>query len=172
MTRPFIKRARQILKPRFVLPLAAIVLVATIGGCVYLSELVGLGPRPPIVHLKSVELAHVTSGTIEMRLVFDVQNPNGFKVDIKRIDYQMTIRDRKIAIGRFDKLIEIEGNAVTPVKIPLRLDTGAILFILKDYVRDPKGVVVKLKGEVEASTSFGTWIVPVEQEKTIIQAPS
>ena len=173
MTIPLFKQAWKAARRRRALPIAAIVvaLLLTVGGCVYLSELVGLGPRPPTVHLKTVELAHLSSGSVEMRLVFEVQNPNGFKIELSRVDYQMTIRERKIASGRFDQPVEIAGDSATPVKIPLKLDTAALLYVLKDYVRDPKGVVVRLKGDVEVKTSFGTWIIPVEQEKTIIQAP-
>ena len=150
----------------------AVLLIAGAYGCVYLSEVIGLGPRPPTVSLTTVELTHLSSGSVELRLVLDVHNPNDFKINLSRVDYQATIRDRKIADGRMTGPIEMAASGVTPVKVPLKLDTAALLYVLKDYVRDPKGVVVRLKGEVEIKTSFGTWVIPFEQEKTVIQALS
>lgn len=127
---------------------AAVVLMLVIAGCAALRSQI----EAPRVTLASVGI--LSLGLLEQRfeLTLRVQNPNGFPIDIRGLDYQVALNGEPFAAGVSDTAARVPASGEALVRVPVTanlLDT--VQQVLKWRTAPPDAVDYALDGSVRLS---------------------
>lgn len=97
-------------------PLAAFTLTATLVGCGSMLEKV---VKKPKVELDRVDLTDTNLTSTTMVFVFEIDNPNGFDLNVDEITYKVHLADKEFASTKISDATKIPANGKSFVRIPL-----------------------------------------------------
>jgi LEA14-like dessication related protein len=127
---------------RWFAPLAVVVLVAGLGGCVSPQKV-----QAPSIVLQDVKLLDAEGLTQHLRVELLVSNPNDFDIPLTGLKFGMQMNGLDFAEGLSDQRIDIPrlGRAVVPVEV-----TVSVLAILKQIqaVQTKNGLDYRVAGTV------------------------
>lgn len=147
------------MKKTSALALALLAFVAA--GCAGLSELARVAFKEPRLTFRTatVEALDLEGATIGVK--FDLENPNGFGLDVARVGWGVEVEGTRIATGDMPGGLAIPANGVAPLTIPVRVrykDVPGIIGLLTSR-RD--AIAYKLSGSVGVRTPIGVVDLPV-----------
>lgn len=124
-------------------------------------------PEPPQIQLSSLAISDVSLSHANFVATVDLYNPNGFDLEIKRIEFTLFLNDVRIANGFSAKMFSIPAQANGMAEIRL----ASSFLDLFQFTRDLRGndrVFFHLIGEVKLGGPgvFGKTI-PIEREGTL-----
>ncbi len=127
---------------RWFAPLAVIVLLAGLGGCVTTQKI-----QSPSIVLQDVKLLNTEGLTQHLQVELLVSNPNDFDIPLTGLKFGMQMNGLDFAEGLSNQRIDIPrlGRAVVPVEV-----TVSVLAIMKQIqaVQKKNGVDYRVAGTV------------------------
>jgi LEA14-like dessication related protein len=144
-----------------VLTLAALLGAA---GCAGLSDLARSAFERPTLTFRSagIDALDLEGATVGLR--FDLQNPNGFGLDLARVGWGVEVEGTRIATGDMPGGLAIPAKGTAPLTVPVRIrfqDVPGIVSLLtsrRDEIR------YKVGGSVGVKTPVGIVDLPLEHE--------
>src|SRR5512144_1576965 len=101
------------------LPLAA-------AGCAGLQDLARAAFKDPKLTFRSATIQSLDLEGATVGFLFDLENPNGFGVDVAHIGYQVEAEGTRIAAGDLPGGLSVEANATSPLTCPVRVRFGDV----------------------------------------------
>lgn len=141
---------------------AALALVSlSAAGCAGLSELARVAFKEPHLTFRSatVESLDLEGATIGVK--FDLENPNGFGLDVARVGWGVEVEGTRIATGDMPGGLAIPASGVAPLTLPVRVryrDVPGIIGLLTSR-RD--SIAYKVAGTIGVRTPIGIVDLPV-----------
>ncbi len=127
---------------RWFSPLAVIVLIAGLGGCVAPQKV-----QAPSIALQDVKLLNTEGLTQYLRIELLVSNPNDFDIPLTGLKFGMQMNGLDFAEGLSDQRVDIPrlGRAVVPVEV-----TVSVLALMKQIqaVQKKNGLDYRVAGTV------------------------
>jgi LEA14-like dessication related protein len=124
-------------------------------------------PAPPQVQLSALEITDVSLSHANFLATIELFNPNGFDLDIKRIEFTLFLNDVRIANGMSAKMFSIpaEANGLAEVRLA---SSFLDLFRFTSSLSGKDRVAFHLVGEVKIGGPglLGTTI-PIERLGTL-----
>ena len=74
-------------------------------------------------------------GPLDFTLTLEVNNPNGYPLDIANVAYSAIIGRETVAEGDYRSDIRIEASQVTRVRVPLKLRTDALRNVMRKVLQ-------------------------------------
>lgn len=134
---------------------------AALAGCAGLSELARAAFQEPKLTFRSAAVESLDLEGATVGFTFDLENPNGFGVDVARVGWQMEVEQTRVAGGELPGGLAIRANATSPVTFPVRVrfrDVPGILSLLRGG-KDEIGY--RLSGAVGVKTPVGVVDLPL-----------
>src|SRR5512138_1189472 len=105
-------------KPALAVALASSLAVA---GCAGLQDLARAAFKDPKLTFRSATIQSLDLEGATVGFLFDLENPNGFGVDVARIGWQLEVEGNRVAGGDLPGGLGVKANATSPVTFPVRL---------------------------------------------------
>lgn len=139
----------------------ALAAVLALAGCAGLHDLArGALERPTLTFRSaSLEALDLEGATVGFR--FDLENPNGFGVDVARIGWNVEVEGTRIAAGELPGGLAVRARATAPVTFPVRVrfqDVPGIVSLLRGG-RDE--LAYRLSGAIGVRTPVGVVDLPL-----------
>jgi len=115
----------------------------------------------PEVTVKSVSLTGVDRKGVEMDFVLTVKNPNSYRLYLTGYRYDLLVSSILMSSGESHDEMEFAGNAVTDVRMPLRVEFQDVMKIVK-ATPDLDQIPYQLKAGLNMRTSFGPFTLPID----------
>lgn len=128
----------------------------------------------PIVTFNSVSIESIGLSSIGMRLFLNVENPNILGIEIKKVDYNVSINNiDDFADGSTDKPLKIERKTKeNPIEIPVNIKNKKIFSVVKSIISDPEKINYKATGKIYFGTFVGDISIPFSKESYIDNSES
>lgn len=143
--------------------LAMAVLALSLSGC-------ALFMKKPRVTLNDISVVGLDTDGVNLELLLSVQNSNTFDVALRGYTYDLRLMALPMAKGGARETLEFRRDAVTDVRLPLRLNYKNLIELLKRRP-DPDKVPYQLNAGFELETPFSTLTVPVDKSGTFAIPP-
>jgi LEA14-like dessication related protein len=119
----------------------------------------------PEIAVKDLQLAGVDRDGIEMDFLLTVTNPNSYSLKLTGYRYNLLVSALPLAKGENHEVVEFQGNAVTSVRLPVRISFHDLLEILKRRP-DPEHISYQLTAGFDLDTPVGAIGIPVDKSGT------
>jgi LEA14-like dessication related protein len=146
-------------RPALLASLATLTLV----GCAELGQYAAAALQRPKLTFRSATIQAFDLEGATVGFVFDLENPNGFGVDLARLGYGIEVEGNRVATGELPGGLRIPASGKAPLTFPVRVrfrDVPGIVSLLG--VRD--AVRYRLSGAVGVRTPLGVLDVPMSHE--------
>lgn len=143
------------------------VVALSAAGCAGLSDLARVAFEEPKLTFRAatVEALDLEGATIGVK--FDLENPNGFGLDVARVGWGVEVEGTRIATGDLPGGLAIPARGVAPLTIPVRVrfqDVPGIVGLLTSR-RD--AIAYRLSGKVGVRTPIGIVDLPVSHSDRV-----
>jgi LEA14-like dessication related protein len=143
------------LRPSLLLLALALALVP-LTGC---RSLARRAFKPPVVEVQDVRVRGIglTGGTLDVSL--SVQNPNGYRIEAKRVTYEFYLDTTRIVAGDIDQRVVLEQRGATQFTIPVTIGYAALGVAMREYLS--KGALdYRVSGQFTLVTPIGSFTRP------------
>lgn len=150
---------------------AAIGLAFLLAACAGVQQLARSAVKEPKLTFRSASLEALDMEGATVAFTFDIENPNGFGVDLARIGWTVDVEGTRIAAGEVPGGLQIRASATSPVAFPVRIrfqDVPGIVSLLgsgKDVIQ------YRLGGTLGVRTPLGIIDLPLSHED-LLRIPS
>jgi len=154
-------------KLALLLPLLPLLLAA----CAGIQDLARSAVKTPKLTFRSASIEALDLDGATVAFTWDLENPNGFGVDLARVGWSIDVEGTRIASGDVPGGLKIVANGTAPVTFPIRVrfqDVPGIVALLgsgKEVLR------YKLGGALGVRTPIGILDVPLSHED-LLRLPS
>ncbi len=142
----------------------ALVLPFLLAACAGLQDLAHSTVKNPKLTFRSASLQALDLEGATVAFTWDLENPNGFGVDLAKVGWTIDVEGTRIAAGDLPGGLKIRANGTAPVTFPVRVrfqDVPGIVSLLgsgKDSVR------YRLAGTLGVRTPIGILDLPLAHE--------
>lgn len=136
-------------------------------GCAGLSDFARSAVKEPKATFRSVSVAAFDLEGVTLDFVWDLQNPNGFGLDLASVGWSVDAEGKRVASGNAPGGLKIVANGTSPVTFPVRVrfrDVPGIVSLLgsgKDRIQ------YKLAATLGLRTPMGVLDVPLSREDSV-----
>ena len=120
----------------------------------------------PTFTLKEIVVKRISFGEIDFLFGIEVQNPNGFDLKLRELEYRAYLEDQEVGSGRLGKEALIAQSSSTLVQIPLQADFRRMGNSL-GLVLAGKNLRYKIEGAAVIKTRLGTSTIPFSKDGEI-----
>jgi len=146
--------------------LATAVLAGAIGlaGCAGLKDLARAAFQEPklVFRNATVDTLDLEGATIALHV--DLQNPNGFGLDVARVGWTFEADGTRVASGEMPGGLVIPANGTAPLAIPVRVQWHDVPGIVGLLRRGDDAIPYRVAGHVGVHTPVGVLDLPVSHE--------
>ncbi|MCI0601609.1 LEA type 2 family protein [bacterium] len=122
-----------------------------------------------IVRIANIRLDSVTPEILTMRAELAIRNPYSSSARLKNISLDLALVDQFIAYGKLTKPVDLEGNSVSVIDVPLALQCKKVTS--KDFeALLSREIPYRIQGSAELERPFGPKTLPI-QIKNRMNAP-
>jgi LEA14-like dessication related protein len=75
----------------------------------------------PVVTMTGVDVRGISTEGLELHLLVDVENPNGFGADISQLEYRVFLDNIKVAEGLQEEAVAVPAESTVEVEIPFTI---------------------------------------------------
>jgi LEA14-like dessication related protein len=153
-------RAR--LATALLLPLVA----ALAGGCAAVGELARSAFRRPTLTLVQVSVASLDFDGATLALDYRVENPNGFGLQVGRLQYWLQLEGRMVTRGEVPGGLKVPAAGAAPVRFTVRLPFAEVPRLV-ELVRAAEPVRYTVGGVVGVDTPVGIVDLPISHTGSV-----
>ena len=103
-------------------------------GALFLAGCAGLFFEEPTITLKEIHVRQISLTDASIVFVAEIQNPNGYELRLKSLDYTVHLDGREAGGGSLQKEISVPASSSAPVEIPITARFGSLGGIAKLYL--------------------------------------
>ena len=145
---------------------AAAALAGALGlaGCAGLKDLARAAFQEPklVFRNASVDSLDLEGATVALHV--DLENPNGFGLDVARVGWTFEAEGTRVASGEMPGGLVIPANGTAPLAIPVRVRWHDVPGIVGLFRRGDDALPYKVAGHVGVHTPVGVIELPVSHE--------
>ena len=119
--------------------------------------------HPPIVTFAGVAVSDVTREKASLEVALAVENPNGYRLGVRRLSYRLTIGGAAAGEGSIDSAVSVPAHGTATVRLPLTLD-WALLESRALELAFSGGIDYAVEGQVVFTTPLGSKSRPFRHE--------
>jgi LEA14-like dessication related protein len=141
--------------------------VLSLAGCAGLQDLARGALERPTLTFRSASLQALDLEGATVGFTFDLENPNGFGVDVARIGWNVEVEGTRIAGGELPGGLAVRARATAPVTFPVRVrfqDVPGIVSLLRGG-RDE--LAYRLSGAIGVKTPVGVVDLPLSHSDRV-----
>ncbi len=144
--------------------LSLVLLLAAASGCAGLKDLARAAFKEPKLTFRSASLDALDLEGATVGFRFDLENPNGFGVDLARVGYGIDAEGTRVASGELPGGLAVPANGTSPVTFPVRVRFADVPGIVSLLGAGRDDVAYRLSGVVGVKTPVGVIDVPLSHE--------
>jgi len=99
-----------------------------------LAGCTGLFFDEPTITLKEIHVRQLSLTDASLVFVAEIQNPNGYELRLKSLDYTVHLDGRETGSGSLQKEISVPASSSAPVEIPVTARFGSLSAVAKMYI--------------------------------------
>ncbi|HET9793821.1 MAG TPA: LEA type 2 family protein [Thermoanaerobaculia bacterium] len=111
--------------------------------------------RPPTVAFAGVAVSDVTREKATLDVDLAVENPNGYRLGVRRLTYRLSIGGEPAGEGSLDSAVSVPAHGSATVRLPLTLAWAPLRSRALDLALSG-GIDYAVEGEVEFTTPLGS----------------
>jgi LEA14-like dessication related protein len=142
--------------------LAGLALVLT--SCAGLQDLARTAFERPRLSFRSAAVEGLDLEGATVALKFDVENPNGFGLDLARVGYGLEVEGTRIATGDVKGGLAIPARGAAPLTVPVRVRFADVPGIVGLLTGGRDAVRYRVAGSVGVNTPVGVVELPMSHE--------
>ncbi len=119
--------------------------------------------KKPEVNVTSITINGLDNKGMGIDLLMAVKNRNSYKLDLTGYRYELLVSSASAAKGESRDRVELPGDAVTDVTIPLRIEFADLINIMKSS-SNPGRLPYKINASLDMSTPMGNFTIPIEKQ--------
>ena len=113
-------------------------------------------PKRPKISLTSASISSLSWRGVELQLTVDVENPNGFGVDLNGLNYQVTAANSALASGSVQPA-KLAKNSQQQLIIPLSLSFADMGKSLMSLLTSKEPVSIGVAGTLDYAPDLAIW---------------
>lgn len=94
----------------------------------------GLFFEEPTITLKEIHVQQISLTDASLVFVAEIQNPNGYELRLKSLDYTVHLSGREAGDGSLQKEVSVPASSSTPIEIPVSARFGGLGGIARTYI--------------------------------------
>ncbi|MFP2927118.1 LEA type 2 family protein [Pyxidicoccus sp. 3LG] len=149
---------------RTLLVLAALSLT-TLSGCAALQNLLKGAFKKPSLTFKTARLSDASLSDATVDLVYEVNNPNGFGLDLASVDYAFSVEGKQVVAGKPRKGLNLKANGKSELVFPANVKFADIVPVVETFLNKDRAAY-KAQGSVGIKTPIGVLNFPLAKEGT------
>ena len=144
--------------------IASVALAFALASCAGVQQLARSAVKEPKLTFRSASIEALDMEGVTVAFTFDLENPNGFGVDLARLGWTIDVEGTRIASGDLPGGLRIRANGASPIVFPVRVryqDVPGIVSLLgsgKDVMQ------YRLAGTLGIRTPIGVLDLPLSHE--------
>jgi len=142
----------------------ALVAATLLAGCAGLRDLARTAFETPRLSFRSASLEGADLEAATVAFLFDLENPNGFGVDVARIGWGVEIEGARIATGDVPGGLAIPARGTAPVTFRVRVRYRDVPGVVSLLGSGRERVRYRLTGEIGVRSPFGVVGLPLSHE--------
>ncbi len=142
----------------------ALLLPVLATGCAGLKDIARAAFREPKLTFRSVSIEALDLEGATLGFRFDLENPNGFGVELARLGWAIDVEGTRIAAGDLPGGLSIAANGTSPVTFPVRVRFSDVPEIISLLGGGRDELAYRLSGAVGVRTPIGIVDVPLSHE--------
>lgn len=99
-----------------------------------LAGCAGLFFEEPVITLKEIHVRQLSLTDASLVFVAEIQNPNGYDLRLKSLDYAVHLNGKEAGGGFLEKEVSVPASSSTPVEIPVTARFGSLGGVVKLYL--------------------------------------
>jgi LEA14-like dessication related protein len=103
-------------------------------GAWLLAGCAGLFFEEPVITLKEIHVQQLSLTDASLVFVAEIQNPNGYELRLKSLDYTVHLGGREAGGGSLEKEVAVPASSSAPVEIPVTARFGSLGGVVKLYL--------------------------------------
>lgn len=135
-----------------------------LAGCAGIEKLAAAAVQPPKLTFRSATVQELDLEGATLGFTWDLENPNGFGVDVARVAWSVDAEGTRVAAGDLPSGLKIRANATAPVTFPVRVRFQDVPGIVKLLTSGKDQVGYKLAASVGVKTPVGVVEVPISHQ--------
>jgi LEA14-like dessication related protein len=150
--------------PTRAVALGTAALALGLASCAGLQELAKTAFERPRLDFRSAAVEGLDLEGATVALKFDLQNPNGFGLDLARVGYGLEVEGTRIATGDLPGGLAIPARGAAPLTVPVRVRFADVPGIVKLLTGGRDRIRYRVAGNVGVNTPVGLVELPMAHE--------
>ncbi|MFP2907594.1 LEA type 2 family protein [Pyxidicoccus sp. 3LFB2] len=143
----------------------AVLSLTTLSGCAALQNLLKGAFKKPTLSFKTARLSSASLSDATVDLVYEVNNPNGFGLDLASVDYSFFVEGKQVVAGRPKKGLSLKSNGKSELVFPANVKFSDIVPVVETFLNKDRAAF-KAEGSVGIKTPIGVLKFPLSKEGT------
>jgi LEA14-like dessication related protein len=144
---------------------AALAAVAfSLASCASLQDLARAAFERPRLAFRSASIAGLDLEGATVALEFNLENPNGFGLDVARVGYGLEVEGTRIATGDLPGGLTIPPRGAAPLTVPVRVRFADVPGIVSLLTSGRDQIRYRVSGNVGVNTPIGVVELPMAHE--------
>ncbi len=143
----------------------AVLSLTTLSGCAALQNLLKGAFKKPSLTFKTARLSSASLSDATVDLVYEVNNPNGFGLDLASVDYSFFVEGKQVVAGKPKKGLSLKSNGKSELVFPANVKFADIVPVVETFLNKDQAAY-KAQGSVGIKTPIGVLNFPLSKEGT------
>ena len=154
--------------PNYVFSLTAFAALSfATSGCTFFKELIGAGPKRPIVKVEQIEVTNATFSEIDLEVTLKVDNPNSFELRLSQLKYSIDALDLRIASGAYEEAVVVPPEGRSKVTLPVSIDSQNAVALAKAFLQSTKELSAIVRADALFDSPIGEMEVNFEEKRPL-----
>lgn len=141
----------------------AVLSFTTLTGCAALQNLLKGAFKKPTLSFKTARLSSASLSDATVDLVYEVNNPNSFGLDLASVDYSFFVEGKQVVAGKPKKGLSLKKNGKSELVFPANVKFADIAPVVQTFLNKDKAAY-KAEGSVGIKTPIGVLNFPLSKE--------
>ena len=138
-----------------------------LASCAGVRDLARSAVKEPKLTFRSAALQALDMDGATIGFTWDLENPNGFGVDLARIGWMVDVEGTRIASGDLPGGLQVRANGTAPVTFPVRVRFQDVPGIVSLLGSGKDVIAYKLAGTIGVNTPIGVVDLPLSHEDEV-----
>ncbi|QQR44015.1 LEA type 2 family protein [Myxococcus xanthus] len=143
----------------------AVLGLTTLSGCAALQKMLKGAFKKPTLSFKTARLADASLSDATINLVYELNNPNGFGLNLAEVDYAFFVEGKQVVAGKPRSGLALKANGKSELVFPANVKFADIVPVLETFLKQDKAAF-KAQGTLGVKTPIGVLSFPLAKEGT------
>lgn len=143
----------------------ALLSFTTLTGCAAIQSLLRGAFKKPTLTFKTARLSSASLSDATVDLVYEVNNPNSFGLDLASVDYDFSVEGKQVVAGKPKKGLSFKSRGKSELVFPANVKFADIAPVVETFLTKDRAAY-KAQGSVGIKTPIGVLNFPLSKEGT------